>query len=438
MMTRKFTSSRFILMLHISLPWKFSGSFPMNYNSLQDVPFDSNSDKPRNVNRRKNNPSFLSLCFPFAVAALIVSLLVAFFSLQYYLPKAAIYSNQYFCNTYGLNGRPYNSSSIGHPKYLPDGRIQYAITVVSDLDHDSKFDGKKNTWRSFLKHGNLYFHPDLLTAQVEWNYDENIVLYSQLSSGGRAMELSDLAVFDGHLLTVDDRTGIIYKINNFESMIPWVFLNDGPGNTTKGFKAEWMTVKNEHLYVGGLGKEWTTTQGLFQNYHPMWIKVINLNGEVIHVDWTENYKKLRNVIGIKFPESAQWSDVHKKWFFLPRRASNNTYSEDTDEHQGTNFLLIADENFENIEVKNIGSVGDGSRGFSAFQFLPGSDDQFIIALKSEEHNGKAVASYLSFFRLHDGHFLLEEQKFDGPYKFEDLITNITINWSSPLLYSHFI
>jgi hypothetical protein len=37
-------------------------------------------------------------------------------------------------------------------------------------------------------------------------------------------------------------------------MIPWVLLNDGPGNTTKGFKGEWMTVKDQHLYVGGLGK----------------------------------------------------------------------------------------------------------------------------------------------------------------------------------------
>jgi soluble calcium-activated nucleotidase 1 len=37
-------------------------------------------------------------------------------------------------------------------------------------------------------------------------------------------------------------------------MLPWVLLNDGPGNTTKGFKAEWMTVKDQHLHVGGLGK----------------------------------------------------------------------------------------------------------------------------------------------------------------------------------------
>lgn len=41
-----------------------------------------------------------------------------------------------------------------------------------------------------------------------------------------------------------------------------------------GFKGEWMAKKGNELYVGGLGKEWTTTEGVFVNYNPMWIKVI--------------------------------------------------------------------------------------------------------------------------------------------------------------------
>lgn len=44
--------------------------------------------------------------------------------------------------------------------------------------------------------------------------------------------------------------------------MPWVILEDGPGDVGKGFKAEWMAVKDHLLYVGGLGKEWTTTQGV--------------------------------------------------------------------------------------------------------------------------------------------------------------------------------
>ena len=45
-------------------------------------------------------------------------------------------------------------------------------------------------------------------------------------------------------------------------LVPWVILEDGPGTVDKGFKAEWMAVKDRQLYIGGLGKEWTTQQGV--------------------------------------------------------------------------------------------------------------------------------------------------------------------------------
>ena len=45
-------------------------------------------------------------------------------------------------------------------------------------------------------------------------------------------------------------------------LVPWVKLNDGPGSTVKGFKSEWMAVKGHRLFVGGLGKEWTSTTGV--------------------------------------------------------------------------------------------------------------------------------------------------------------------------------
>jgi len=36
--------------------------------------------------------------------------------------------------------------------------------------------------------------------------------------------------------------------------------------------------------------------------------------------------------------------------FLPRRASPEQYNEKTDERKGTNVILLADEDFENVEV----------------------------------------------------------------------------------------
>lgn len=62
-------------------------------------------------------------------------------------------------------------------------------------------------------------------------------------------------------------------------------------------------------------------------------------GGVEHINWVENYKRLRSAVGIEYPgymihESAQWSSVYEKWFFLPRRASEQKYTEAEDEERG--------------------------------------------------------------------------------------------------------
>lgn len=54
---------------------------------------------------------------------------------------------------------------------------------------------------------------------------------------------------------------LVFEIQGSQ-LIPWVKLNDGPGNVSKGFKGEWMTVKDHHVYIGGLGKEWTNPSGV--------------------------------------------------------------------------------------------------------------------------------------------------------------------------------
>ena len=66
-------------------------------------------------------------------------------------------------------------------------------------------------------------------------------------------------------------------------------------------KCEWMTVKDEHLYVGGLGKEWTTPDGTVLNFNPMFVKRISMTGEVEHLNWYDQYIKLRSRAGIEFP-----------------------------------------------------------------------------------------------------------------------------------------
>lgn len=68
-----------------------------------------------------------------------------------------------------------------------------------------------------------------------------------------------------------------------------------------GFKAEWLAVKDEHLYVGGLGKEWTTTTGEVMNENPEWVKVVGHRGSVAHENWVASYNALRAAAGIRPP-----------------------------------------------------------------------------------------------------------------------------------------
>lgn len=145
-------------------------------------------------------------------------------------------------------------------------------------------------------------------------------------------------------------------------------------------------------------------------------------------------------LGYMIHESGVWSNIHKKWFFLPRRSSQSPYDEIADEYKGTNVLLIADENFDKInvrllyffnlckrylelhliffffQVKNIGVVNP-TRGFSTFKFLPITNDYVIAALKSEEFNG-TCATYITVFTI-DGEILLPDKKI-ADLKYEGL------------------
>ena len=62
----------------------------------------------------------------------------------------------------------------------------------------------------------------------------------------------------------------------------------------------------------------------------MYVKRISTKGEVEHLDWHNNYITLRSNAGIEYPgymihEAAMWSQAHREWIFLPRRASKEKY-----------------------------------------------------------------------------------------------------------------
>lgn len=337
--------------------------------------------------------------------------------------KEAILFNSFGQNAHKLSSHQRGETAYNHtyplspPQRTKDG-VRYRIGVIADLDTASR-SSKAQTWFSFMKRGFLTLSDSGHRLQVEWDTDM-LTLESHLSEKGRGMELSELVVFNGHLYSVDDRTGVVYRIEGSRA-VPWVILPDGDGSVSKGFKAEWLAVKDEHLYVGGLGKEWTTTSGEVVNNNPEWVKVVGCHGDVQHENWVPHYNSLRNAAGIHPPgylihEAAVWSDSFQRWFFLPRRASHERYEETADERRATNLLLSCPADFSYIKLRQVGPLNP-THGFSSFKFVPGTEDKIIVALKSEEDAGK-IATYMIAFTL-DGHVLMPETKI-GDVKYEGL------------------
>jgi soluble calcium-activated nucleotidase 1 len=128
-------------------------------------------------------------------------------------------------------------------------------------------------------------------------------------------------------------------------------------------KNEWATVKDSKLYVGSHGKEMPDRNGQLseKSYASMWVKTIDQYGSVKHLNWTENFVKVRAAVGIQYPgymthEACVWSDVHGRWFFLPRKASAEQYEYKADENKGTNVLLMATPDFNDVTVRITAAV----------------------------------------------------------------------------------
>ena len=313
---------------------------------------------------------------------------------------------------FGVENCRVNYGQLSKPT-IHSNWIEYRIAIVADLDEEkSKVPDKKNKWRSFYKEGVLRKHYSG-EYSVAWDSEKD-VLMTQIAEKGRGLELSELAVFNEKLYTVDDRTGIVYQIKN-KKVIPWVILPDGDGSVSKGFKGEWMTVKDNTLYVGGLGKEWTTPTGELVNFNPQYVKSIGPSGDVVHHNWRNVYDGVKMALGIKSPgyvihEAVMWSSVKRRWFFLPRRASHEKYDDQADERRATNVLLSCNEHFEDFTITRIGKLIP-THGFSSFKFVPGTNDDVIVALRSVEDQGH-ISTYIMVFKV-DGTIIMDESFIDN-------------------------
>lgn len=84
---------------------------------------------------------------------------------------------------------------------------------------------------------------------------------------------------------------------------------------------------------------------------------------------------------------------------------------------GCNILITADEEFNKIETVPLDSSNtQPTHGFSSFKFIPGTDDRIIVALKTEELNGKTT-TFITAFDI-NGKTLYPEQHIETELKYE--------------------
>lgn len=130
------------------------------------------------------------------------------------------------------------------PVVLSDG-YEYRIAMVSDLDADSKTKDEPYTWHSYFKKGTLSYHRGNKTVCISWDSTTSTQTFStHFSENGRGLELSELVTYYCNLVTFDDKTGMVYVVDD-QNVSPWIFLAEGDGvhSVTKG-----NTLFKDYLY----------------------------------------------------------------------------------------------------------------------------------------------------------------------------------------------
>jgi hypothetical protein len=120
-----------------------------------------------------------------------------------------------------------------HPSFAGD-TASFRFLIVADLDKESREQGKKPIFFSYLQEGLLQREVTAGAAvgaagvgyTVNWR--GRFRVRSMLGEAGRGLELSELVNFNGHFLTMDDRSGIVFELHNSSDKA------EGMSSKTKG------------------------------------------------------------------------------------------------------------------------------------------------------------------------------------------------------------
>lgn len=140
------------------------------------------------------------------------------------------------------------------------------------------------------------------------------------------------------------------------------------------------------------------------------------------MNWTDNFLRLKEALklpdeGYLTHETAMWSAIRRKWYFLPRKVSKTPFQSEEDESKGSNLMLEASEDFQNVTYRTVGPLVS-DHGFSSSKFLPGFNDEIIVALKSKEVNN-LFSSFITVFDI-NGEVLYPETLIDDTLKLEGI------------------
>lgn len=339
------------------------------------------------------------------------------------------------CSKAGLSsfaGAVHNGYFSVEDSKLSDTVFRFA--AVTDLDQLSiKTDAKKPTFHSLLLPGTIT--RDRATNTYSIAFEPTRELITHHNEAGRGAEFSELTIYNNHLLTFDDRTGEVFEILNTPDgkssfVAPRYIIAEGDGDTDKGMKWEWATVKDGELYMGSMGKEYTRKDGTIENTNNLWVTILGPNGALTRVDWEPQFSFVRAALGAQRPgylihEAIGWSPYMRKWVFMPRRISSETYDDVLDEKRGSNKVVLVEEYFKGYEIVTVKMAStDGLHGFSSFAFVPGTNDKHVLALRSVEEDCAGdlefckQRSYVVIFDVTTGEVLMDEVQIEGKHKYE--------------------
>ena len=106
------------------------------------------------------------------------------------------------------------------------------------------------------------------------------------------------------------------------------------------------------------------------------------------------------------------------WIFLPRKSSESVpYTPKSDEVQGSNLLLVANEDFSEINVRTVGDI-EPEYGFSSLRKLPGTAQTYVAIKVKELSDPPVTQSKVVIFDL-DGK-VHSVTPIPGTFKFEGI------------------